>query len=190
MFNIEHYDYPEKVNKEAVQLKLNGYVSCIMSEKGGGRINPIRWNDVVCKSYDDAIEWIESHDNGWNDCLAVKYVEPIKGLTMSAKESELEKKESEARTLCINRMYDVPYPSSIIKSEFIGCSHCGSKLANKFLISNFCPVCNADLRPETILNSIKAAEDKLERAEAALKDYRINHGQKEVRWLVKIEYYT
>lgn len=188
MHNIEHYDYPEKVNKKTVQSELNDYVSYETRGEGGGGIDPIRWNDVVCKSYDDAIKWIESHDKGWYDCLAVKYEEPIKSLTKSAKEAELEQKELEARKLYGDRS-NALYPRTRT-SEFIGCSKCGSRLANKYLNSNFCPVCRADLRPETTLNSIRAAKDKWERAKNALKDYQMNHGRKEVRWLVKIEYHT
>ena len=36
---------------------------------------PIRFPNVVCKSYDEAYDWINEHDQGWYDCIAVKYTE-------------------------------------------------------------------------------------------------------------------
>lgn len=34
---------------------------------------PIRFPKVTCKSYDEAVKWIDEHDDGWYDCIAIKY---------------------------------------------------------------------------------------------------------------------
>ncbi len=186
--NIEHYDYDEKINKNKVQKDLDTYVSHATWQEGGGGIDPIRWNDVVCEDYDSAIEWIEKHDKGWYDCLAVKYKEPVQTKEKTAKELELAQKITEAGKL-YNERNSVLYPKTRT-SEYIGCGKCGSRLASKYLNSNYCPVCHTDLRPETTLKAIAAAKAKWEKAEEIKQEYIKKHSKKEIRWLVKIEYHT
>ncbi len=43
-----------------------------------GQITGIRFHDEVAKSYMDAVNWIEAHDKGWYDNLAIKYKEDRK----------------------------------------------------------------------------------------------------------------
>ncbi len=186
--NIEHYDYHENVSKNQVQKDLDTYVSHCTWQEGGGGIDPIRWNDFICEDYDSAVKWIEKHDKGWYDCLAVKYKEPIRTKEKSAKVIELEKKVSETGKLYNDRC-NVLYPKTRT-SEYIGCGKCGSRLASKYLNTNHCPVCHADLRPETTLKAIAAAKAKWNRAQDSLFEYIKNHSKKEIRWLVKIEYHT
>ena len=186
MHNIEHYNYPEKVNKKEVQAELNDYVSHETWQEGGGGIDPIRWNDYVCSSYKEAEEWIKKHDKGWYDQVAVKYYSPIK--TKTAKVDELEVKILDSYRIYTERN-NACYPKTRT-SEFIGCSKCKSRLATKYLSGNFCPVCHADLRPESTLKSIIAAENKWKNAVKMREEYIDKHSKKEIRWLVKIEYHT
>lgn len=37
--------------------------------------DPLRFPNVICKSYDEAQQWIDKHDRGWYDCMAIKYKE-------------------------------------------------------------------------------------------------------------------
>ena len=37
--------------------------------------DPIRFPSVICKSYSEAVKWIEDNDRGWYDCVAIKYKE-------------------------------------------------------------------------------------------------------------------
>jgi hypothetical protein len=186
--NIEHYDYAENASKEKIQKDLNTYVSHRTWQEGGHGIPKIRWNDVVCESYEEAEKWIESHDSGWYDCLAVKYKEPVRDMVKPVKLVEIEKKISETGTLYHQRS-SVLYPKART-SEFIGCQNCGSRLASKYLNTNFCPVCKTDLRPETTLKAIHSAKARWEKAQEDKEEYIKKHSKKEIRWLVKIEYHT
>jgi len=186
--NIEYYDYAEKANKNTIQKDLDNYVSHRTWQEGGHGLEKIRWNDVVCESYDAAKEWIEKHDKGWYEQLAVAYKAPVRGYEDSDKIRELNAKIAEARKLFMSRD-DVLYPKTRT-SEFIGCSACGSRLASKLLVSNKCPVCHSDLRPETMLKSIEAARAKYSKALKTKEEYVLKHTKKEIRWLVKIEYHT
>lgn len=65
------------------------------------------------------------------------------------------------------------------------------RLHENNLRRNFCPVCDADLRPETTLNRIAALRTKAEKSSDALKAELTKQAlkAKNVRWLVKIEFH-
>lgn len=72
--NTRYLTYSSSVSQKAVQKRLDHFVSVEDEEEGAaGLPNPIRWIDHTCKNYDEAEEYIKSHDRGWYDCLAVKY---------------------------------------------------------------------------------------------------------------------
>lgn len=72
--NIKHLDYHCSVSKKQVEKRLNYYVAHEDYEEGAtGLPSPIRWIDHLCKNRNEAMEYIESHDRGWYDCLAVQY---------------------------------------------------------------------------------------------------------------------
>lgn len=50
-------------------------------------------------------------------------------------------------------------------SEYIGCSCCGSKLKRELLKSDFCPLCKADLRSNTIQETIQRMNAKIAKLE-------------------------
>lgn len=186
MHNIEFYDYKENVDRTKVWAELSDYVEHCTWTEGGNGIEFIRWNEYVCSSYEEAKKWIEEHDKGWYEQLAVKYYAPIN--TKTAKTEELDKKIKEAYDIYSQRN-NACYPKTRT-SEFIGCGKCKSRLASKYLLGNFCPVCRTDLRPDTTLKAIAAAKTKWENAQKAKKEYIDKHSKKEIRWLVKIEYHT
>lgn len=81
------------------------------------------------------------------------------------------------------------------KAEYIGCRHCGSKIARKHLRNNNCPVCGADLRPESTLKAIASAYDSYNKANNRLqeeikKENAKKRDKAEIRWLVKVEYHS
>ena len=61
---------------------------------------------------------------------------------------------------------------------------------SQYLSGNFCPICHADLRPESTLKSIATAQNKWKKAQRERENYINTHGTKEINWLVKIEYHT
>ena len=77
-----------------------------------------------------------------------------------------------------------------LKAEFVGCRHCGSKMRRTLIKSNKCPVCYEDLRPESSIKALGNALHKYKKAQAARNSYECDHSEKEVKWLVKIEYHT
>ena len=186
--NIEYFEYKESVSRAAVQTELDNYVKHATWQEGGHGTGGIRWNEYeVCKDYDQAVKWIESHDKHNYDYLAVRYFTPV-NTPNNKKLEELQQAETAAMHKCEEKSR-VIYPSTLT-SELITCKHCGSKLARKYLHSNYCPVCRADLRPEYMLKTISAAQQKWNNAIQKLNEYKLKHSKKEIYWLVKIEYHT
>ena len=191
MHNIEHYTYDENINRDYVQRELDHHAAMEAYQEGAkGLDKKIRWleNLPVCAGIDEAEEVIKRNDKGWYDQLAVRYYEPVP----SAKPT----KTLQALKERVNKSYNrfsvldhAVYPQSV-SSESVGCKRCGSRLSKKYLNQNFCPLCRADLRPKTKLDAIRAAKEKWNQAEGALKDYIAAHSEKRVKWLVKIEYHT
>jgi hypothetical protein len=150
--------------------------------------HPIRWLESVgiCASYDEAEKCIRDHDRKWYDQLAVRYYEPARGF--SDKKSE-ELKAKVKATYDAYRAKDCIWAKGL-KAEYVVCRNCGSRLKREYIKSNRCPVCSGDLRPDSTLEAVKAAEQRWKKAQAASNSYICDHAKKAVKWLVKIEYHT
>lgn len=185
---IQHYDYPGNADKKKVEQKLANYVAKRCFQEGG-HLSKIRWIDSEpCANEDEAHEKIERLDKGLYDCIAVKYYD-----TCNVPETEKIKTLRAASTQAYRKYNElsVAFHFANAKSEYIGCKNCGSKIARKYLRRNFCPVCDADLRPETTLNRIAALRTKAEKSSDALKAELTKQAlkAKNVRWLIKIEFH-
>lgn len=192
--NIEYYDYPASVDRKKVLAELSAHVSCCTRMEGGHGIDKIRWLDHVCETYDEAMYYIPLMDSGHYDQLAVKYREPREP---GKKELELQERIRKAyerlqKEKLTNRLEG-------LKSEYVGCKTCGSKLRREHMARksgsrcNFCPVCGADLRSPTVLKSIGNAEKAYKQAQKAYEEEvkrAAKHRKAKLRWLVKIEYHT
>ena len=72
--NVDYFDYHCSCSQRKVSKELDGFVAHADYQEGAvGLPQPIRWIDHMCKNRDEAHDYIESHDRGWYDCLAVKY---------------------------------------------------------------------------------------------------------------------
>lgn len=184
MHNIGYLTPEEKCDRSAV---VNEICEIAMSE-GDGYSGPMHWHDEVAplKNYGAAMDWIESHDNGWYDDHAVRYYD-YRGGRITAKIRELQDK-SAALAIKI-KDYEEAHSVRKFKAVFVGCPHCGSKLAREWLRSDFCPLCRADLRSKTTLDTLGGYREK--QKDIADKIKAEQEKQKgEVRWLVKYEFHS
>lgn len=188
--NIEYGVYKENVNKKKVQTDWDNFVCVADREEGAsGLPGAIRWNDGVTPldSKSDAERWIDEHDGGWYDQIAVRFydVDHVK----SGKVDVIRKKLSEANDKF--RARNSILVKDVRTSEFIGCTTCGSKLKRTYLKTNQCPLCRADLRSATELKAINGLLKKSDTLQKQLKDEIAKQRKKaEIKWLVKIEYHT
>lgn len=191
--NIDHWQKPENVNKKAFEADINDYVrQHTLGEGGHGLDSPIRWIDHICDNYEDALEYIRSHDRGWYDQLAVKYydypkLEPTK--TMITLQERL-KAEREKRVA-----YAAAHAVSTFKAEYIGCPECGSKLKRTLLRGNSCPLCHAEMRSKTTMETLQRYDANCEELSKKIKEEERKMQEKmrkqaKVVWLIKTEYHT
>ena len=191
--NIRHVVYPENVNKKVVEAEWNERIRHICWEEGsGGLARPIRWIDHVCANKEEAEEYIRSHDKGWYDQLAVKFrsypkVEPSKALVTLERRRAAEAEKYTA--------YAKAHSVSAFKAEFVGCPGCGSKLKRELLRSESCPLCRAELRSKTTVDTLNRYSKNICELDKQINAERKKLQEKaikksEVMWLVKIEYHT
>ena len=188
--NIKYFTYKEDVNRRRVQAELDNYVAHEDWQEGcSGLSSPIRWieNCGVLNSYDEALEYINSHDRGWYDSLAVRYKE------IDVKPSSALKKAQERLEDTKKKFSDLDNKLHYadVKADFISCRNCGSKISRRYLHSNLCPVCNFDMRPQTTLETLARYKANLDKAKTLVseeKNKAIKKGK--TLWLVKIEYHT
>lgn len=189
MHNVEYFTYDENIKRDWVQRELDHYVSCETYQEGGhGLGQNIRWLESlgVCENYDEAEQCIKDHDRKWYDQLAVRYYEPAKGFS----DKKLEELKAKTSSLLDNYHAKDCVWANGLKSEYTRCKKCGSKIKREYIKTNRCPVCSADLRPETTLKAVQAAKERWEKAWKAVDEYINKHAKKTVKWLVKIEYHT
>lgn len=188
--NIRYFEYDVSTDKKTIQSRLDNFVAHEDWQEGAsGLPYPIRWqDDIIVNSYEDAEKWISDHDRGWYDQIAVKYLDTSR--VSSKKIDDLKAKRSEVLKK-LSAVEHVLYATTV-KSAFIGCKKCGSKLASEYLRSNNCPLCRQDFRSQTTLSSIAAMHEKVNKLDAAIKEAQIAAGKTSanIKWLVKIEYHT
>ena len=191
--NIEYYSYPITKNQKAIESELQAYAVRKTYEEGGGGLPcSIRWIDRVCDDYESAKAFIEAHDKGWYDQLAVKYKHFDKPIT-SKRLTELKAQASEAR----KKLHDLESKVAFkdFKSQYISCKTCGSKLNKDYIRRNFCALCGSDMRSDTTKNAIARLKDKVAALDIAIREEEKKVAHKKAKeakdyWLVKIEYHT
>lgn len=192
--DIRYFEYSENCDKRKVEENLNNYAASADWQEGcSGLCRPIRWLSDVCADYESAEQYIASHDSGDYDQLAVRF-----------KACEKMPTDKEYATLferlrkCRDRLTTISngFYADTVTSEYIGCKGCGSKLSRVHIAkmrTNRCPLCGKDMRSETTLSRIEAAQKAVKEAEVALREKKLKLKKKstcEIRWLVKIEYHT
>ncbi len=187
---IDFKSYPENCNKKKVQRDWDIVVQHEDYQEGAsGLPSNIRWlENFVADNKDEAEAYIKDHDKGWYDCLAVRYrdctdIQPTKRL------QELEKRVADLQNKYRELNENIHYKN--VKSEFVGCRHCGSKISRQYIKTNRCPVCYHDMRPDTVLNRLKSLQQSIKSAESQLTEEQKKLKNKaKIKWLVKVEYHV
>lgn len=190
---ISYYSYSENHNKAEIMAELNTVVACEDYQEGASGLDkPIRWIDTILSNREEAEKYIQQHDSGNYDQLAVKYYSDV-GLKQSKtlQKLEIQKREAFVKYLEIRNSFHFEG----VKSSTIGCTHCGSKISTKYLHDNFCPVCSFDMRPATTKERIEVAKQKYEKLKEQARKQKCKEMLKQrtnqpINWLVKIEYHT
>lgn len=197
--NIHHSVYSEKVNKQQVQRYWDEYAAREDWQEGCcGLGSDIRWIDHICSNLEEAEEYIEKHDDGCYDQLAVKFKSVPK---VELKSSTLERLQKQIKSYEDKIVeFDQKHSVATLKAEFITCPQCKSKLAKEWLVkrghNHRCPICGQqDIRAEYIAETINGYKEKIREWQKQLKAEEKKLAEKldkkaTIKWLVKIEYHT
>lgn len=191
---IRHYVYDENESKERMYAIANE--DCEYgSDNRTGLDSGIRFlENHIYEDEDAAYKAIEDLDKGWYDQLAVKFqsYSPVKDTKAIINLSDRIDKARES-------IVEYKSKNSIKnrKSQYVGCSGCGSKINKEYVqdawhMWNKCPLCKEDLSSDTIKNSIISKEEKIVEMTADLESKRklnAKKGKKSISWLVKTEYH-
>lgn len=186
--NVNYSVYAENVNKDRVQAEWDAVARVEgRGEGSSGLPEKIRWFVPIMDNIEEAKEYIRIHDSGDYAQLAVRFRMPAE---RSKKTAELEERLSITRGK-FQALNQKPHFAGV-KSEFVGCKNCGSRIATKYLKGNFCPVCHTDMRPETVRKRLNILSENIEKAEKAYQEGIRADAKKSktVKWLVKTEYHT
>jgi len=191
---INHNVYPLNCDRRKVQAELDDYAAHEDWQEGcTGLPNSIRWiESAICNNYDDALKFIDEHDSGWYDQLAVRFKE-YPSLKHSAKYDKLleqSKQISEKYRALSSTLFFKGF-----KAKFITCAGCKSSLNKSHLRSNRCPVCSGSMIPKAKAEQMDKLKEKLEDLKVKLEAEKRSMEQKQeksavIKWLVKTEFHV
>ena len=192
MHQILMETYDENVNKSKVQEHFDE-IATRESDWGSGLLSSIEWLDKTFKNQDEAYEWINKNDSSYRQ-MAVKFVDN-NSLKYSASYTKKEKqiKQYEDKLNTLNSK--IHYSAKNVKSKFVTCKTCESKISTKYIRNNYCPVCGKDLRPDSLVKKIVDMEKDLHKKQLELSrlkqdEIKKNKRGKSIKWLVKVEYHV
>lgn len=169
-YNCDRYENPDGTYHGNMKIFENKIFSCVEDA------------DAFIERYSDA--------GDYRDC-AVRYYDtiyvdshPTKKLTNLMQQiTKLQeaKKDFEKESRVQNR-----------KSKSITCPKCGSRLSLDYLKGNICPLCETDLRSDTVLSRLKSFDERIVQAKKqyrqALEEARKNcRNKNSILWRFKVE---
>lgn len=192
---ISMLTFPAEMKRDRIQAECDMWANDTYDRReDGGRCSglgsKINFKDRLFDDYDAAYEYLEGTTGDYRQ-IAVKYLEyPLIKPSKTAEDLNRRIKEYHNRISAL----DAPHYKGV-KQATVKCKCCGSSLATKFCgdtYRNNCPVCRADLRPQSTLDKIanyKATVKDLEKKLKAEVDKQNMKNRKsaKVHWMVCCE---
>lgn len=195
MHEIHYLTFKGSGDLKKIQRECDCYAEK-RTDYRGGLYEDIRFLSDVFNSEEEAYNFLDNKPTGDYKQYAVKFkkvnCKPTKQLIeKSAKLKEMYTKYTQLKDT-------QHYTVATVKSEYISCKCCGSKLAVRYLKNNFCPLCHDDLRPKTTLERLQTMESNIKELQQQVESLKRKENEKalektrnaETYWLVRIEYHT
>ncbi len=155
----------ETDDKRKIQAECDewGDYNCDIRERGGfggGLGCSVQFTSMVFNDFEEAEKYLDGTFGAYRQ-KAVRYYEYPKR-TKTATEKKLEEKFKKTNE-ALNALEDTPHYKGV-KSAFVTCPECGSKIATSFCgrsWHNSCPVCRHDMRPQSVLDRRDALKKTL-----------------------------
>lgn len=143
--------------------------------------------EQVFDNINEAHAYIDSHDKGWYDGIAVKFLD-YTGVAATKKIQEYEAKIADL--VHKKKEYIKAHSVHTQKAAYIGCAGCGSKLNKDKLRGEHCPLCGKDLRAVSTLERIDSFDARVNELNVKITEERKKQKAKAtVKYLVKFEYH-
>lgn len=184
-----NYDvFEENTSKSEIYSSVNN--AAVAEGDYHTSLPSIDFKDVCFNSIEEAHQYIDNL-GGFYRQVAVKFKknDGKYSKTLTDKENQLKKARVDYNSLNSKIHY------AECKSEYIGCKHCGSKLARKYIKSNNCPLCHSDIRPDSTIKRLDNMTAKIKKLEKEYGEQKRAEDKKKASkgktyWLVKTEYHV
>ena len=195
MHEISYFDYDYELSTKSISADLERIAA--KHSDAGGLYNGIQFKSSLTpfENREKAYEYIQKIDTDYAN-ICVPYLDYPNLKYDKSKLKDMESKLNELQREYYGRCDRQYYTTETVKSAYLGCKNCGSRLAVKYLRGNNCPLCRAEMRPDTELNKIKALKEKYDKAFNAFVSARDKEEDKAKKnckpkkmWLCKIEYH-
>lgn len=184
MHNIQYETFDGSESTQFINSVVMDRIEHSVDGYGTDRITFI--HDLM-DNYDEAVAFLDKKSEGqFYPGYAVRYKRRSEEETPAVKLalSKLRKISKE------HQEYAASHSVHVRISAFIGCPECGSRLANKRFTSEWCPVCRADLRPQSTKDKLAWYDTKIKEANEAVRNARNKTKPVSNDWLVRYEYHS
>lgn len=158
-----------------------------IAREGGMGCVPVSFINNVFSNYSSAHAYLETVPKGTFKHIAVMYTvtdDEVAKLALAK-----DKEYAELLNKYTQLAKRVHYTPETVKSDFIGCKNCGSRIAVKYINSNSCPICKYDLRPQSTKDKLLEMKIKLDDMQKVrLKVHASASSNTQTNWLVRLEY--
>ena len=170
-------DDKKKIQRECDEW---GNYNCDPYERGGrygGLGYSIRFTSKVFDTYEQAEEYLDSTFGNYSQTAVQYYEYPSHNKTSAEQRIEDKLKKAEK---ALHELEDTPHYKGV-KSQYITCPSCGSKIATKLCGEtwyNTCPVCRMDIRPQSVIDRKNTLKKTISEANKELRAEKQKNDQK------------
>ena len=180
--------FPEKMSNKEISKKCGEWATynCDLQERGGYGYDylDVRFTNKIFDCYEDAEKYLNDTFGCYSE-IAVRYkkypkVQPNKAI------SDLERRIMEYATR-ITEIDELHYKG--VTQATVKCKKCGSSLSTEYCgktYHNSCPVCRAELRPESTMKKRESYQKTMKDLKEKL---RSEEKKQNLRNAAKVEYY-
>lgn len=184
---VHDFIFPIKTKKEDIMASCDDWANCNRDwneSSAHGLRGGIVFKDITFDTEAEAKSYLEKSP-GYSQ-YAVKFKKPKTNKTLTS----LQEREIRLRTEYTKLDSQNQFES--LKSKFVSCKKCESRINKDYITANRCPCCHNDMRSETIKNRLIAKYNALKKVQVDLEKAKKEAAKKsaELFWMVHAEVHS